>query len=105
MMVFLDTHIVVWMYQKSLNLLTPQAKKAMEENDLFISPIVALELEYLYEIGRIKDNAKTILAYLEQKIGLKIDKAGFAVVADMALMEKWTRDPFDRLIVAHSNYR
>lgn len=104
-MIFLDTHIVVWMYQKTLHLLSPNAKKAIEENDLYISPMVLLELEYLYEIGRIKDDAKTIFNYLRQKIGLKVDKSGFTRIVEFACIEKWTRDPFDRIIVAHSSYR
>ncbi len=104
-MYFLDTHIVVWLYQKSLKLLSPKAKKAIEDNDIFISPIVSLELEYLFEIGRIKNDSKTIVTYLQEKIGLKTDKGGFKGIIDEALNEKWTRDPFDRIIVAHSKYR
>lgn len=104
-MYFLDTHIVAWLYQKSLKLLYSKAKKAIEDNDIFISPIVSLELEYLYEIGRIKNDSKTIVTYLQDKIGLKIDKGGFKGIIDKALKEKWTRAPFDRIIVAHSKYR
>ena len=104
-MYFLDTHIVVWLYQRSLELLSPRAIKAIEDKDMYISPIVSLELEYLYEIGRIRDDSKTIIEYLQEKIGLKIDNAGFKGLINAALQEKWTRDPFDRIIVSHSKYR
>jgi PIN domain nuclease of toxin-antitoxin system len=104
-MYFLDTHIVVWLFQRSLELLSPRSIKAIEDNDMYISPIVSLELEYLYEIGRIRDDSKTIIEYLKEKIGLNIDNAGFEGVINAALKEKWTRDPFDRIIVSHSKYR
>jgi PIN domain nuclease of toxin-antitoxin system len=104
-MYFLDTHIVVWLYQKSLELLSKKAKDAIEKNDIYISPIVLLELQYLFEIGRIRDKSHIIIKYLQSKIGLKIDNADFVEVIAIALEESWTRDPFDRLIVAQSRYR
>lgn len=104
-MYFLDTHIILWLYQLSLDLLSEEAKKAIEENDIFVSPIVSLELQYLFEIGRIRDDSQTIIEYLQSKMGLKIDSANFVEVINTALNETWTRDPFDRIIVAHSKYR
>lgn len=74
---FLDTHVVVWLYQKSLKLLSPKAIQAIEDNSISISPIVLLELEYLYEIGKIKTDSHTILKYLKKKIGLKLDRSNF----------------------------
>ncbi|NIM17978.1 MAG: PIN domain-containing protein [Candidatus Aminicenantes bacterium] len=102
---FLDTHVVVWLYQKSLKLLSPKAIQAIEDNSISISPIVLLELEYLYEIGKIKTDSHTILKYLKKKIGLKLDRSNFFKIINAALKEKWTRDPFDRIIVAHSKFR
>ncbi|HLP59590.1 MAG TPA: type II toxin-antitoxin system VapC family toxin [Candidatus Deferrimicrobium sp.] len=103
-MYFLDTHIIVWLYQKSIELLSPKARRSIEENDVFISPIVILELEYLHEIGRLKVDANTIVQYLQSHIGLRVEEGNFHEVINMALEEKWTRDPFDRIIVAHSKY-
>jgi PIN domain nuclease of toxin-antitoxin system len=102
---FLDTHIVVWLYQKSLELLSANAKQAIEDNDIFISPIVSLELEYLYEIGRLRTGSQEIVKYLQEKIGLKVDGGEFHQIVNTAVQEKWTRDPFDRLIVSHAKYR
>jgi PIN domain nuclease of toxin-antitoxin system len=102
---FLDTHITVWLYQKSLELLSKRSRAAIEENEIIISPIIILELEYLYEVKKIKDNSQTIIDYLQNKIGLKIDNDDFLKIVNIALKETWTRDPFDRLIVAHSKYR
>jgi PIN domain nuclease of toxin-antitoxin system len=104
-MVFLDTHIMVWLYQRSLELLSERARLEIETNDIFISPIVKLELEYLYEIERIRDDSQAIIDYLKNKIALKTDDSNFLEIINIAVNEKWTRDPFDRLIVAHSKYK
>lgn len=104
-MIFIDTHVVIWLYQKTLDLLSSRAKDAIEKNDIFISPIVSLEIEYLYEIKKINKGSKTIIKYLQEKIGLKIDDAGFEDVIARALSEKWTRDPFDRIITAHARQK
>jgi len=84
-MYFLDTHIILWLYQLSLELLSEEAKKAIEENDIFVSPIVVLELQYLFEIGRIRDDPLTIIEYLQSKMGLKVDSANFVEVINTAL--------------------
>jgi len=101
---FLDTHIVIWLYEKRINLLSEKAKKYIEENDLLISPIVNMEIEYLFEIEKIKDNSETILGYLEKNIGLRVQNSDFKEIIKISLNEKWTRDPFDRIIVAHAKY-
>ncbi|MBM3699582.1 MAG: type II toxin-antitoxin system VapC family toxin [Actinobacteria bacterium] len=101
---FLDTHIIIWLYEKRINLLSEKAKKYIEENDLLISPIVNMEIEYLFEIEKIKDNSETILGYLEKNIGLRVQNSDFKEIIKISLNEKWTRDPFDRIIVAHAKY-
>ena len=59
-------------------------------------------MKYLHEIKRIKVPARRIVDSLAAEIGLKICDAPFADVARKALDERWTRDPFDRLIVAQA---
>ena len=102
---FLDTHIVVWLYEKRLDLLSEKAKKHIEENDLFISPIVEMEIEYLFEIGKIIDNSETIVSHLEKYIDLRVDEGDFREIVKISINEKWTRDPFDRIIVAHAKLK
>lgn len=53
MMIYLDTHVVIWLYIGDSTRFSETAKKAIEEHDLLISPLVTLELTYLYEIGRL----------------------------------------------------
>lgn len=102
---FLDTHIAIWLYEKRLDLLSEKAKQFIEKNDLFISPAVKLEIEYLFEIEKIKDNSETICSFLEKNIDLRIENSSFLEIIKISLNEKWTRDPFDRIIVAHSKLK
>ncbi len=104
-MLFLDTHIIVWMYQDAFGLLTSDEIGCIENSDIYISPMVKLEIEYLYETGKIKKGSETILRYLYNKIGLAVDDSDFRSIIENAFKEKWTRDPFDRIIVAHAKCR
>ena len=60
------------------------------------------ELQYLHEIGRILAPPTEILAELRQSIGLKESEPSLAAIVDSALGIGWTRDTFDRLIVAEA---
>lgn len=102
-MIYLDTHVVVWLYEKRLGLLTSSAKKRIETEDLFVSPMVALELDYLKESGRITPGSPRILEYLRRKLGLSVCEKPFLEVINSACRQIWTRDPFDRLIVGHAS--
>jgi PIN domain nuclease of toxin-antitoxin system len=100
---YLDTHVVVWLYAARRDLLSRAAKKAIEEDEIGISPIVLLELEYLRETGRIAGDPGAIAEGLERTIGLRICDLPFARAVEAARPLSWTRDPFDRLIVGHAS--
>ncbi len=102
-MIFLDTHAVVWLYQKDKARFSDLALQLLESDDLRVSPAVALELEYLFEIGRLTERSRTILAWLARAIRLKEDDAAFGALVEASLDASWTRDPFDRLIVAQAS--
>ena len=102
-MIFLDTHAVVWLYQKDQSRFSDLALQFLESDDLRVSPAVALELEYLFEIGRLTKRSRTILSWLERTIQLKQDQSSFIAVVEASLDASWTRDPFDRLIVAQAS--
>ncbi len=101
-MIFLDTHIVVWLFEADFSKISKSAIQAIEENELIICPMVFLELEYLFEIKRIRLGAQDIYHDLNDKISLKILDRSWEKVTSLALEERWTRDPFDRLIVAQA---
>lgn len=99
-MIHLDTHVVVWLHNGDLGRLSGGVIAVLEDSALTVSPMVELELEYLYEIGRISQRGAPVLAALADRIGLEISLAPFASVVRQAVGLRWTRDPFDRMIVA-----
>ncbi len=104
-MVFLDTHIVCWLYAGETQLISENALKAIENNPLLVSPMVDLELQYLFEIDRISLPASEVLAALQADIGLQIADDSFQFIVQQSKSLSWTRDPFDRVIVGHALYK
>ena len=104
-MIYLDTHVVIWLYADLAEKFSPHARLLINENDLLISPIVSLEIQYLYEVNRITVGSNAIISDLKQRIGLRICDAPFGEVTAQAIALSWTRDPFDRLIVAQAKVR
>lgn len=74
----------------------------MESEEPFVSPVVELELTYLYEVGRVTEPAAAALAALRRSIGLQVADVSLATLAKAAVDLSWTRDPFDRLIAAQA---
>ncbi len=103
--VYLDTHIVAWLYAGLTDKLTTSAKKAIDDCDVFISQTARLELQYLYEIGRIKAKPGKIVAALSRSVDLRISDVVFSKIVDEALKIDWTRDVFDRLLVGEARAR
>ena len=101
-MIYLDSHVIIWLYQKELKLIPTNVLNIIENNDVYISPIVTLELEYLFEIGKIKEHAQPLVDYLSLVLGLQMSNLDFNKVIEAAINDRWTRDPFDRIITAHA---
>jgi len=99
---YLDTHALVRLALGRSRLIGREASRLIERAELRISPMVLVELEYLYEIGRLKLRSRDIHTKVEHELGLKLCDFPFAAVANAAIDETWTRDVFDRIIVAHA---
>ena len=100
---YLDTHIVIWLREKALHKLSQKAVDRIENADMImVSAMVILELKYLYEIGRIFEEPQRIISDLADMIDLKVDQNSFNDCVKEALHVTWTRDAFDRLIVANA---
>lgn len=102
-MIFLDTHVVVWLYAGLTKKFGAAIRQQMNRSEIVVSPIVRLELQYLYEIKRTTENADEILTDLSQRIGLRVADNDFDAVIRRALGLSWTRDPFDRIITAQAS--
>lgn len=96
----LDTHVVVWLYTGETERLSPGAIESIESNPPVVSPMVQLELTFLHEIGRLSVTGADIIGDLRDRIGLELSDASTASVVRAAEPLGWTRDPFDRMIVA-----
>jgi PIN domain nuclease of toxin-antitoxin system len=101
-LIYLDTHAVVWLYAGLQEKFSRTVKNLLNAHEIMISPIVRLELQYLYEIQRVTDDANTIVTDLSKRIGLRVCDEDFNTIVNKALGISWTRDPFDRLIVANA---
>jgi PIN domain nuclease of toxin-antitoxin system len=101
-LIYLDTHIVVWLFAGQIEKLSSQANVLLNDNEILISPIIRLELQYLLEINRITAPVNDIIAGLSNSIGLKICDKNFNSIINRSMNLNWTRDPFDRIIVANA---
>jgi PIN domain nuclease of toxin-antitoxin system len=100
---YLDTHVVVWLFSaETYKLSKTVIDEIQEEQEILISPAVLLELQLLHDIKRVKTAALNVVERLSSEVGLAVCRVPFATVVEHALDQAWTRDPFDRLIVANA---
>ncbi len=102
MIAYLDTNVLFWLCENQLARISQPALDALNRHDLLISPMAMVELTYLHEIGRSRRVAQDIVRQLREQLGMQVCDHSFADVAETATFESWTRDPFDRMIVAHA---
>jgi PIN domain nuclease of toxin-antitoxin system len=100
--IYLDTHVLVHLYLGEGNRLGAAARKAIDRDEVLASAASVLELELLHEIGRLKPSAAKLIFAVAADIGLRVCDLPFRTIVEHALSESWTRDPFDRLIVANA---
>ena len=99
---YVDTQVAIWLAEANLTKISQKALSLIQVGDVRISPMAVVELQYLYEIRRIVVSPQDILVKLNAEIGLTVCDYPFPIIAEIALGEGWTRDPFDRIIVAHA---
>jgi PIN domain nuclease of toxin-antitoxin system len=98
--ILLDTNAVIWLHQRH-----QRARPLERRARLYLSPATILELQFLVEAGRLRLRRGASVAEIASDPRWLLDEppAGrwFSTALDLA----WTRDPFDRLIVAHARVR
>lgn len=101
-MIYLDTHVVVWLYGGIKERLSKKAARLINEEFIAVSPIINMELKYLYEVDKISVLPDKVLSRLYKDIGLTVVTCDLLELIKLALNQSWTRDPFDRLISAQA---
>ncbi len=102
MRALLDTHVLLWIVLGSRRV--NEFPWLERYRPWGVSPISLLEIQFLSEIGRIEVESGFQEA-LASDPRFEIDEAPLASLIKAALPLGWTRDPFDRLLVAHSSLR
>lgn len=98
----LDTHVLIWLYHNPQRTWPTPVRVILDSGVLSYSPMTRLELHLLYQIGRIKVTPGDLLTELCEPLQLRECVQPFSAVVDAAQALTWTRDPFDRLIVAQA---
>lgn len=99
-MIHLDTHVLVWIVAGQHERLPPALRRRLPGLSARFSPMAALELQYLFESGRIAEPGHSVIASLSARLDLRPSEVSFPRLAAIAAELAWTRDPFDRLIAA-----
>ena len=100
MTAFLDTHAAFFLWEGRTELFEARSAELLERSPLAVSPLVRLELTYLREVGKILPKADQVLADLSAGCGVAVRDDSTGAVIERAMGLSWTRDPFDRLLVA-----
>lgn len=100
-LILLDTNALLWLHQGH-----PRSRPlARYAGRLYISPASLLELQLLIEVGRLRLKAHAGVTDLAEDGRWLLDDPPGAAWFQCALAAGWTRDPFDRLLVAHAQMR
>jgi len=99
----LDTHFVLWIALRAKRLRAyPWITRY---SPWTVSPVSLLEIALLGEAGRLEVRLAALLERLRDDDRFVIDDVGVALLVSAAVDLAWTRDPFDRLLAAHSAAR
>ena len=99
-MILLDTNALVWMLCGHR-----RARPLLKLPRLYVSPVSLLEVQMLVEIGRGRLAAGRSVADIADDPRWLQDEPAAGDWFQRATEIAWTRDPFDRLIVAHARVR
>jgi PIN domain nuclease of toxin-antitoxin system len=96
----LDTHFLIWLVLGSDRI--GEFPWLGAYRPWGVSPIALLEIQFLSEIGRLTVKNPAFVDALSRDERFLVDEVPLAPLIRHALPLEWTRDPFDRLLSAHS---
>jgi PIN domain nuclease of toxin-antitoxin system len=96
----LDTHFLIWLALESKRLANfPWLDRYRPWG---VSPVSFLEIQFLAEVGRLSVSNPEFTSTVMNDRRFIVDDISLETLVGHALRLDWTRDPFDRLLVAHS---
>jgi PIN domain nuclease of toxin-antitoxin system len=98
--ILLDTNAVIWITRNH-----PRARRLARTPRLYVSPVTLLEVQMLIQGGRARPVAGRSAFELAHDPRWLHDEPPSGDWFQAAMDVSWTRDPFDRLIVAHARVR
>lgn len=103
MRLLLDTHFLLW-----ITLDVPRIDDFEWLDDYRpwgVSPVSFLEIAFLAEVGRIEADTERFMEAVSSDSRFIVDDVPLVALVRHSLDLSWTRDPFDRLLAAHSGAR
>jgi len=99
--ILLDTNALIWLHSDDER----AAALARGGGRLYVSPASILELQFLSEVGRLRFKRNATLRHIVHDDRWVVDDPPSTAWFEEAAGVGWTRDPFDRLLVAHARMR
>ncbi len=103
MKILLDTHFLIWLV---LDLPRIDDFPWLDRYRPWgVSPISFLEIQFLAEVGRLEVRQPDFMDAVGRDPRFVVDEVPLVALVEKAVPLRWTRDPFDRLLAAHSEAR
>ena len=100
MTLLLDTHFLIWLVLGSQRL--AEFPWLDRYRPWGVSPVSFLEIQFLAEIGRLSVRNPEFTSAVVDDPRFSVDDIALVALVRHGLELGWTRDPFDRLLAAHS---
>ena len=103
MKLLLDTHFLLWIV-----LDVPRVDEFPwldRYRPWGVSPVSFLEVTFLGELGRLENRHPGFVDAVSADPRFVVDEPSLLALVEKAVPLTWTRDPFDRLLAAHSEAR
>ncbi|KAA3610716.1 MAG: PIN domain-containing protein [Calditrichaeota bacterium] len=104
MKLFLDTHVIIWLYQRNKKPFSKNALKLLDLAELYFPSISFLEISFLNQLGKINFTAIEAQSDLTSNVNIVFARTDTFDLSKEASTMVWTRDPFDRLITAEASF-
>lgn len=103
MKALLDTHFLLWVVLGSSRLAAyPWLDRYRPWG---VSPVSFLEIQFLAEAGKLDVENPAFTETVMSDPRFVVDEVSLLALVRHAIAATWTRDPFDRLLAAHSGAR